>query len=74
MLAVRASSAGDADERRAEADVAATLEASVAGVEHTFDRAELAARIEATGATGNAAGGVAGQTRSSPVHSSTPCC
>ena len=59
VLAVRASSAGDAAERRAEADVAATLEASVAGVEHVFDRAELAARIEATGATGSAAGGSA---------------
>ena len=61
VLAVRASSAGDAAERRAEADVAATLEASMAGVEHTFDQADLAARIQATGTTGAASGGSAQQ-------------
>jgi methyl-accepting chemotaxis protein len=57
VLGVRASSAGDAAERRTEADVAATLQASLAGVEHTFNQADLAARIQATGVTGEASGG-----------------
>ncbi len=61
VLAVRASSTGDAEARRVQADVAATLEASVAGVEHAFDRAELAARIQATGTTGTAAGGTSAE-------------
>ncbi len=61
ILGVRGSAEGDADMRRIDSQVAAGVEAARSDLEHVFDRAELAARIQANGRTREAIKGTAAE-------------